>query len=153
MHHLFHKLITNEYKTLNSQPVVSTKPPRLIAKLNLPTVHQVANDVCRKIKNKFSWRITSWLKNVGWLWWYVENLSPSDYHMLPAVEQVHGGHKIEAAKGVATGVARWLGTNVTDWCQQRIQKVVPRCDKCLYCGGATWRSSWIAVQFNWKYRY
>lgn len=77
----------------------------------------------------------------------MENLSPNDYHLLPAVRQVHSSHKNLWCKCVATGEKRWLITNDTDWHQRRIQELTSRCNICPQCGGRL-REKPVGQQWN-----
>jgi hypothetical protein len=50
------------------------------------------------------------------------------------LKQSLGGHKFEDDRHAETVVTRWLITQDTEFCQQVVEKLVPRCNTCLICG-------------------
>jgi hypothetical protein len=55
----------------------------------------------------------------------------NDYHLFPAMKQNLVGHRFRDDRDVPTVATRWLITLYTDVCEQAIEKLVLRYDKCL----------------------
>lgn len=75
------------------------------------------------------------IRNVPLLKQYQGNSSRSDLQLCPPLKKNFGGRIFEDVCEVEAFVTLWLVTKETDFCQQGIENVVLRNEKCLSCGG------------------
>jgi hypothetical protein len=76
---------------------------------------------------------------------YKENSSLSDCHLFTELKRHLGGHNFKGNGDVETAVTRWLSAMYTKRNQMKIEKFVPRYDKCISC-----REDYVEKQSNNK---
>jgi hypothetical protein len=64
---------------------------------------------------------------------YTPDLAASGFHLFPALKDHFSGHRF-ANDDVKTAVTRWLKSQGTEFNEARINKPVPRLEKCLSFG-------------------
>jgi histone-lysine N-methyltransferase SETMAR len=63
---------------------------------------------------------------------YSPNLAPSDFHLFPTLKESLGGRCFRSNEEVKDAVKEWLNGLAAEVCDEGIQKLVTRYDKCLY---------------------
>jgi hypothetical protein len=58
-----------------------------------------------------------------------------EYHLFPKLKQAPGGNKFKDYHEVGTAATQWMMAQHMDLYQQGTEKLVPRYEKCLSCGG------------------
>ena len=66
---------------------------------------------------------------------YSPDLSPSDYRLFLHLKSFLGPKRLDDDDGLKYAVQKWLTSQVVSFYEEGIQKLVPRCDKCLNNGG------------------
>ena len=66
---------------------------------------------------------------------YSPNLTPSDFHLFLHLTKVLGGKRFDDDVDLKGAVQKWLTSQVAAYNEEGIQKLVPRCGKCLSNGG------------------
>jgi histone-lysine N-methyltransferase SETMAR len=63
------------------------------------------------------------------------DLAPSNFHLFLHLKKHLAGHKFHEDKAVKNEVNTWLHAQVAEFYDIRIQKLIPRLNKCLDKGG------------------
>lgn len=66
---------------------------------------------------------------------YSHDLAPSDYHLFLHLKTHLAGQRHTDDEDVKTTVMQWLSNQAATFFDDGIQKLVPRCDKCLNING------------------
>jgi histone-lysine N-methyltransferase SETMAR len=66
---------------------------------------------------------------------YSPDLAPSDYHLFTKMKVWLANQRFKTNEELMDGVNNWLGTLVALFCDEGLQKLVWRYDKCLNLGG------------------
>ncbi|VVC38555.1 Hypothetical protein CINCED_3A019467, partial [Cinara cedri] len=66
---------------------------------------------------------------------YSPDLAPSDFHLFLHMKSFMGGQNFNEDDEVKKAVSAWLQSQASYFYDERIQKLVPRYDKCLNNGG------------------
>ena len=66
---------------------------------------------------------------------YSPDLTPSDFHLFLYLKKFLGGKRFDHDDDLKDAVQKWLTLQAAAFCEQGIQKLVPRYDKCLDNGG------------------
>jgi histone-lysine N-methyltransferase SETMAR len=66
---------------------------------------------------------------------YSPDLVPSDFHLFPKLKEFFGGRRFKSEEEVKDAVKEWLNVLAAEVCDEGIQKLVTRYDKCLNVGG------------------
>jgi histone-lysine N-methyltransferase SETMAR len=66
---------------------------------------------------------------------YSPDLTPSDFHLFPKLKEILGGRRFKSDEEVKDAVKEWLNGLAAEVCDEGIQKLVTRYDKCLNVGG------------------
>jgi hypothetical protein len=62
-------------------------------------------------------------------------LTPSDFHLFPALKEFLGGRRFKSDEEVKDAIKEWLNGLVADVYDEGIQNLITRYDKCLNVGG------------------
>ena len=63
------------------------------------------------------------------------DLAPSDYHLFLHLKKFLGGKQFDDDDDLKDAVQKWLTSQAAAFCDEGVQKLVPRYDKCLNNGG------------------
>ena len=91
------------------------------------------NDLARQ---KFKWKIVEHPPNIP-------ELSPSDYHLFLRLKELLARQSLWGDQDTKDVVQEWLNVLAATFCDEHLQKPVPRYDKCLNLHG-----DYVEKQFN-----
>jgi histone-lysine N-methyltransferase SETMAR len=84
-------------------------------------------------------RTQAMLQEFGWEGFehpaYSPDLAPSDFHLFPKLKEFLGVRRFKSDEEVKNAVKEWLNGLAAEVCDEDIQKLVTRYDKCLSVGG------------------
>jgi hypothetical protein len=87
-------------------------------------------------------------------------VAQSDFHLLPALKDHLSGHRFANGDDVETAVMRLLKSQVTEFYEAGINKLVPRVDRCLSVGGIMLKNKVVSIDntcdpicSNWPYTF
>jgi hypothetical protein len=63
------------------------------------------------------------------------DLAPTDFHLFLHLQRFLVAQRFSSDDEVKTALQHWVKTLAADFFGEGIQKVAPRCDKCLNLGG------------------
>jgi hypothetical protein len=66
---------------------------------------------------------------------YSPDWVPSDFHLFLHLKKFLGGKRFDDNDDLKDAVQKWLTLQAAAFYKEGIQKLVPRCDKCLNNGG------------------
>jgi hypothetical protein len=67
---------------------------------------------------------------------YSPDLEPSDFHLFLRLKKFLAGQRFLKYEDVKGAVKKWPSSQAATFYEEGIQKLVPRCDKCLNNGGS-----------------
>jgi hypothetical protein len=63
------------------------------------------------------------------------DLAPNNYHLFTYLKNWLGSQYFNNDEESMEGIKTWLSSQVVDFCDTGIQKLIPQCDKCLNSSG------------------
>jgi hypothetical protein len=65
---------------------------------------------------------------------YIPDYIPSDYHLFNYLKKWVGSQRFNNNEELMGGVRMWLSQQAVDFFGTGVQKLIPRCDRCLNSG-------------------
>jgi hypothetical protein len=75
------------------------------------------------------------LQEFGWEVFERPDLATSDFHLFPKLKEFLVGRRFKSDETMKDAVKEWLNGLAVEVCDEGIQKLVTRYDKCLNVGG------------------